>query len=218
LAYEYEMQANSLAEFFDKFCELDSSNWISKSALYDNYKEFCAQANAVPKSQTQFNKFATKSLRLEESRKSVDGAFIRIFWGVQLDNVAFNEFTNPELLSSYQGATGNLPTKSLSIPALPALPALKEIIDRIVCNNIGGERGQKNQVNPVKAGTDSEKAGSNLVKKSVIKLLAIYIKQMIPKFIGMDGLTYGPYAPDEVASLPEIHAINLTEKGYARLV
>jgi len=165
LVTEYEMQANSLAEFFDKFCEFDSGSWVSKSDIYEYYKKFCQKINAVPRSQMAFNKYAIKSLRLEEARKDVEKkGFIRIFWGVELDQDAFNEFVNPEKITSYQVDTENLPEKSIALPGLPTLPTLKRIIDRIVCNNGGDIEGAKKPENSVNPGTDNEKSGRNLTE------------------------------------------------------
>lgn len=50
------------------------------------------------------------------------------------------------------------------------------------------------------------------------KLIVIYITSSIPKFVGVDGRTYGPFKSDEVASIPEIHAQNLVKKGHGRLI
>ncbi len=46
----------------------------------------------------------------------------------------------------------------------------------------------------------------------------LYILKSIPKFVGIDGQVYGPFRPDDVASLPKIHAQNLIEKGLGRPV
>lgn len=212
LAEEYEMQANSMQEFFDKFCEMDSSNWIPKSSLYSYYKDFCKKINAVPKSQTAFNKYASKTLKLEEARKHLENVgYARVFWGVGLDELAFTEFV--------QNDTDNLPPKSISGPGLPTLPTLREIVNRVVYGSSIGE--SKHQKNPGKLGNlvpDNEKVGQNPDKTPVLKLLTIYILKSISKFVGVDGTYYGPFRPDEVSALPEIHAINLVNKGLARLI
>jgi hypothetical protein len=161
LANEYDMQANSLPEFFDKFGNFDSGLWVSKSLLYDNYKEFCKKINAVPKSQRELNKYAAKNLRLEEARRDVEGGGrIRIFWGLELDKEALDEFINHEKLSSYRDETGKVPGISIDRPGLPTLPSLKRIVDRIVYSNRGDIETQKNPVFPVNVGPDSEIPGT----------------------------------------------------------
>lgn len=205
LAFEYEMQANSIAEFFEQFCELDSSNWIAKTSLYEYYKAFCKKINAVPKSQTIFNRYAKKTFKLEEARKFIEGSFSRIYYGIGLDDIAFNEFLN-------QGDTDFLPEKTLSVPGLPTLPTLNEVVGRIVNGDMGGiEHGEKSG-KPGKLGTDIENPG----KKSVLNL--VYILREIPKFVGIDELNYGPFRPDDVANIPEVHAKNFVEKGFARTI
>jgi len=49
-------------------------------------------------------------------------------------------------------------------------------------------------------------------------LVPIYITNEVPKFVGIDGRTYGPFRPDEVASLPKIHAMNLISRGMVRRI
>lgn len=46
----------------------------------------------------------------------------------------------------------------------------------------------------------------------------VYVLQEVPKFVGIDGRTYGPFRPDEVASLPKIHAMNLISRGMVRRI
>lgn len=46
----------------------------------------------------------------------------------------------------------------------------------------------------------------------------VYVLQPTPKFVGVDGRTYGPFRPDEVTSLPEIHAMNLISRGMVRRI
>lgn len=161
LANEYDMQANSLQEFFDKFVDFDSGLWITKSGLYEHYKDFCKHINAVPKSQRELNKYAIKNLRLEEARKDIEGAGrARIFWGIELDKEALDEFINPD-----QDSTGKVPEISISRPGLPTLPSLKRIVDRIVYSNRGNIETQKNPVFPVNVGPDSEIPGTNPTDK-----------------------------------------------------
>ena len=156
LAEEYDMQSNSVASFFDMFCEFDNSLWCSKSQLYEKYRAFCQKINAVPVSAREFNKFAARGLKLEEKRKETPAGFIRIFWGINIMDDIFDDFTNEGKITSY--VTRSLPDNSLSLPGLPTLPGLREIIVRIIEESIGGI-GSKNPVNPVNAGTDSEKGG-----------------------------------------------------------
>lgn len=213
LAAEYEMQSNSVAEFFDKLCEFDSSNWTPKATIYQYYKDFCKKINAVPRSQTIFNRYAMKTLKLEESRKHIEGgAFARIFWGVAVDELAYNEFVNQE-------DTNDLLRKTLSIPGLPTLPTLREIVSRVVYGGIcGGIEHPKNAGKTGNPVPDSENAGKDQEKIPGTKLLTIYILTTISKFVGVDGMSYGPFRPDEVSALPEIHALNFVNKGLARLI
>ena len=49
-------------------------------------------------------------------------------------------------------------------------------------------------------------------------LPVLYVLKPVPKFIGIDGQVYGPFRPDEVVSLPEIHAKNLIAKGLVKKI
>ena len=49
-------------------------------------------------------------------------------------------------------------------------------------------------------------------------LVPIYVTSEISRFVGIDGRTYGPFRPDEVASIPTIHAKNLAERGFIRII
>lgn len=153
LADEYRMQADSVTEFFEMFTEIDPGLWAQKAVLYAKYKEFCDKINAVPKSNTAFNRYATKNLRLEEKRQSVpDAGFVRVFWGIGINHTEFEKFC--------QETTEELPRESIALPGFPTLPSLKRIVDRIVYReNVGGDRKQKNRENPVNAGTDSDFLG-----------------------------------------------------------
>jgi len=155
LADEYRMQADSVTEFFEMFTELDPGLWTQKTELYSKYKEFCEKINAVPRSTTVFNRYATKNLRLEEKRQSVqDAGFVRGFWGIGIDHTEFEKFCREN--------TEDLPSKSIALPGFPTLPSLKRIVDRIVYREkVGGDRKQKNRVNPVNPGTDSDFLGKN---------------------------------------------------------
>lgn len=52
----------------------------------------------------------------------------------------------------------------------------------------------------------------------ILELSSVYILADISLFPGVDGCSHGPFRPDEVVSLPAIHARNLVRSGKARAV
>jgi len=58
----------------------------------------------------------------------------------------------------------------------------------------------------------------SLHKGTQPSLHTIYVLAEIEQFSGIDGRTYGPFKRDDVASLPILHAKNLAEKKFARLI
>lgn len=62
---------------------------------------------------------------------------------------------------------------------------------------------------------DGEVSGEECVRKPY---QLVYAVSEIPRFVGVDGLNYGPIRPDDVASIPAIHAKNLQERGLIRFI
>ncbi len=52
--------------------------------------------------------------------------------------------------------------------------------------------------------------------RTPVKLKVVYFLAACPMFVGVDGRNYGPFQPDEVASLPEIQANGLIQKSVVR--
>ncbi len=52
--------------------------------------------------------------------------------------------------------------------------------------------------------------------RTPINLKTIYFLMTCPAFVGIDGRNYGPFAPDDVASIPAIHAIGLRKRGIIK--
>jgi hypothetical protein len=49
------------------------------------------------------------------------------------------------------------------------------------------------------------------------KMVKVRFKHDVPAFVGVDGLTYGPYGLGQTAALPDINAKNFVDKGVAVL-
>jgi len=58
---------------------------------------------------------------------------------------------------------------------------------------------------------DSEMAKSN--PPQIDRLIVVRFLREVPAFVGLDGLTYGPFKPEDVASIPALQAKGLIEKG-----
>ena len=79
---------------------------------------------------------------------------MRVLGGIGIDHTEFEKVCREN--------TEDLPSKSIALPGFPTLPSLKRIVDRIVYREkVGGDRKQKNRVNPVNPGTDSDFLGKN---------------------------------------------------------
>ncbi|HUM81538.1 MAG TPA: hypothetical protein PLQ38_07130, partial [Methanothrix sp.] len=63
---------------------------------------------------------------------------------------------------------------------------------------------------PAEESLDSENADSNLPQ--IDRLIVVRCLQMIPVFAGVDGKVYGPFWPEDVATIPEINARGLFKK------
>ena len=63
---------------------------------------------------------------------------------------------------------------------------------------------------PADESLDSEKAKSQ--PPQIDRLIVVRCLQMIPVFAGVDGKTYGPFWPEDVATIPEINARGLFKK------
>jgi hypothetical protein len=95
IADEYDLQANSLAAFYDKFIEeADLSSWASSSVVYDCYKNFCKKINASPIRDREFFAYAKKHFRAVKAREKTPGGNIRILRGIELDEEKYNAFIN----------------------------------------------------------------------------------------------------------------------------
>jgi len=65
---------------------------------------------------------------------------------------------------------------------------------------------------------DSEKNTTGGKLSCGTPVVSLYILKDIPAFMGVDGLTYGPFKPDDTANIPVAHAKGLISKGVCRLV
>jgi hypothetical protein len=77
--------------------------------------------------------------------------------------------------------------------------------------------GSKNSVKgeippalPANDALDSESTKSN--HPQIDRLIVVRFLNNVPAFVGIDGLTYGPFRLGHVATIPEIHAIGLFKK------
>lgn len=95
IAEEYDLQANSLAAFYDKFVEeAELDCWVSSVALYDCYKNFCKKINASPIRDREFYAYAKKHFHAMKGREITPSGKIRILRGLDLDDEKYNAFIN----------------------------------------------------------------------------------------------------------------------------
>lgn len=93
IAEEYDLQANSLAAFYDKFVE-ESESWVSSAALYDCYKNFCKIINASPIRDRDFYAYAKKHFHAVKGREPTPIGKIRVLYGIDLDEEKYKAFVN----------------------------------------------------------------------------------------------------------------------------
>jgi len=74
-------------------------------------------------------------------------------------------------------------------------------------NSIEGETPSAPSANRA---TDSEMAKSN--PPQIDRLIVVRFLREVPAFVGLDGLTYGPFQAEDVATVPEIQARGLFKK------
>jgi len=74
-------------------------------------------------------------------------------------------------------------------------------------NSIEGETPSAPSAN---GATDSEMAKSN--PPQIDRLIVVRFLREVPAFVGLDGLTYGPFQAEDVATVPEIQARGLFKK------
>lgn len=51
-----------------------------------------------------------------------------------------------------------------------------------------------------------------------IELVVVRFLQQLPAIMGIDMKAYGPFSPEDVASIPKQNAVNLVKRGIAKLV
>lgn len=99
LAEEYDLQSNSIAAFYDKFVEeADLGTWISSTATYDCYKEFCKLINASPVRDRDFFAYAKKQFRAIKGRETTPSGKIRVFYGLDFDDEKYKSFVNRTII------------------------------------------------------------------------------------------------------------------------
>lgn len=102
------------------------------------------------------------------------------------------------------------------------------------CNKDGSEgdivesslyHARKNGLKVENAATDIEQHSLNLVESrlkdhqaahSEVESTILRFLQPVPAFVGADMRTYGPFQPEDVATVPVIHARNLISSGHAQ--
>ena len=95
IAEEYDLQANSLAAFYDKFIEeADLDSWVSSSVIYDFYKEFCKLINASPIRDREFFAYSKKHFKAVKGREKTPSGNIRILRGIDFDEEKYRAFLN----------------------------------------------------------------------------------------------------------------------------
>mgnify|MGYP007001889110 CR=1 FL=1 len=50
------------------------------------------------------------------------------------------------------------------------------------------------------------------------RLIVVRFIHEVPRFMGVDGVEYGPFKPEDLACIPEIHARGLLKKGAIVIV
>lgn len=72
------------------------------------------------------------------------------------------------------------------------------------------ERRELTPATPADESLDSEKAKSQ--PPQIDRLIVVRFLREVPAFVGLDGLTYGPFQVEDVATIPEINARGLFKK------
>jgi hypothetical protein len=75
------------------------------------------------------------------------------------------------------------------------------------------ERRELTPATPADESLDSEKAKSQ--PPQIDRLIVVRFLQDTPSFVGIDERTYGPFQAEDIASIPDLQAKGLIEKGVA---
>jgi DNA replication factor GINS len=59
---------------------------------------------------------------------------------------------------------------------------------------------------------------SKVREKDEVELVVVRFLQPLPAIMGIDMKAYGPFKPEDVASIPQQNAVNLIRRGIAKLV
>jgi P4 family phage/plasmid primase-like protien len=95
LADEYDLQANTVAAFYDMFIEDgEYEDWVSTVGLYKDYQAFCKKINASPVQDRSFFAYGKKHFKVIKSRLDTASGKIRVFRGIELDDEKFKAFIN----------------------------------------------------------------------------------------------------------------------------
>ncbi|MDD3906418.1 MAG: phage/plasmid primase, P4 family [Candidatus Omnitrophica bacterium] len=99
LAEEYDLQSNTIAAFYDKFIEeAGLASWISSTATYECYKDFCKKINASPVRDRDFFAYAKKHFRAIKGRETTPTGKIRVFYGLDFDDEKYKSFINRTII------------------------------------------------------------------------------------------------------------------------
>ena len=75
------------------------------------------------------------------------------------------------------------------------------------------ERRELTPATPTDESLDSETAKSQ--PPQIDRLIVVRFLQDTPSFVGIDERTYGPFQAEDIASIPDLQAKGLIEKGVA---
>ncbi len=160
LAEEYDLQANSVAAFYDKFVEeADDMYNISTVELYGWYKKFCTKIKASPVRDRDFFGYARKHYHVRKGRQDVAGSGkIRVFYGIDINDESIRAFINttkgPSLdhQNQYQDHQDHIDQQNRILDLLNGNNLYKENKD--VFDGPAGSPGPDSEIDGILAGTE----------------------------------------------------------------
>jgi hypothetical protein len=238
LADEYDRQSHSMsAHFQDCYSVMAEDGWklfTSFDTIRERYEQYCSAINAAPESDRSLSFFIKNTLGCHADREYVgqgdERKRVRGYFGLSFEEENFKSIiasilptSGTDIFSLGQIGTDNRTDKEITgdtrtdkITNYPfdLVQIIKSNINNMVKKSVPSV--QASHANDSSVPKKASSVQPTVPKED--KLVVLYVLKDIDKFVGVDGRTYGPFGPDEVASIPDVHVTNLVLKGFGRAI
>lgn len=217
----YKRNSNPVLAFLMDECDAEPSSYIEKTVFNNRFNDYAKAHNIRPLSTTKFVTLLKDQTEIPVSDYrpfSGSVAAPRCWLGVRFKDVVYKQDEKNDSNKLQSTPSIVLPTPSLRENEIENKEKKeKDRRDRDKRNpgwcGWAGDRPsmskrdmstpERRELTPADESPDSEN----------VELVVVRFLEPVPVFVGVDGLTYGPFKPEDVASIPALQAKGLIEKG-----